>query len=404
MGDLNILTLDTETTGATNDTKGNPFTSSNRLCYIGSLDNSGYLDHNIEYDRKPYGKQLDSVRSRIDSCNLFVGFNLKFDLHWLRRYGITYNGKVWDAQLFEYLASRQNKAYPSLDDSCRERRIGSKIDIVKTEYWKKGIDTDMVPEETLRAYLASDVRTLTYPLYLAQREEIKTWPQGKQTLFSLMCQDLLVLEEMEFNGAYYDHEKSQQRVAELTKEREELVARLYDLSQLPYINWGSNDHISAFLFGGVIKEDYREQYPFTYKSGETVLKERWAIREYVLPAITMPLRGTAHKKRTPEQKSTFYTTDEGVLRKLKVDKKTKKIIDVLLQKKKIEKLMSTYYVGIPKLMEEMEWEDGCIHGGLNQVVATSIRLASAKPNQQNWPDEFRQCIISRFLNENNSKS
>ena len=389
---MNILVLDVECSGATNGTKGNPFTASNRLCYVGCLDGSGYYDFDIEYSRSPYGKEMVGIGNMVSGCDLLVGFNLKFDFHWLRRYGITsfQTKKVWDCQTFEYLASRQQQAYPSLGASCEARGLGSKRDIVKTEYWEKGIDTDAVPRGTLMEYLRSDVEELTYPLYLAQREVYKTWTKEQQTLFSLMCQDLLVLEEMEFNGAKYDFDKSAQRVAEITQERDQLLARLYDLSGLPYLNWSSNDHISAFLFGGVVKEDYREQYEFTYKSGETILRERWAVKEYVLPALAIPLRGTALKK------DGYYQTNEGILRKLKVNKKTKQIIDTLLQKKQLEKLMSTYYIGIPELIKKMEWDDGCIHGGLNQVVAVSGRLASSKPNQQNWPEEFRQCVISRF--------
>src|SRR5579859_2840037 len=171
---MKILTLDTETTGATNDTKGNPFTESNRLCYVGCLFGNDYYDFDIEYSHRPFGESLERIRNLIRSCDLIVGFNLKFDFHWLRRYGITEfeDKKAWDCQAVEFILSRQRQSFPSLQNCLVQRGLPGKLDVVRVEYWEKGIDTDNVPEQILREYLGTDVHG-NLQLYLRQVEEVR---------------------------------------------------------------------------------------------------------------------------------------------------------------------------------------------------------------------------------------
>ena len=92
---MRSLILDVETTISN---KGNPFDETNKLCYVGLLDTSPSV-FSIEYDDQPYRSHLEKIQSKIDEAEVLVGFNIKFDLHWLRKYGINFVGKrIWDCQ------------------------------------------------------------------------------------------------------------------------------------------------------------------------------------------------------------------------------------------------------------------------------------------------------------------
>ena len=387
---MKLLILDVETTGATNGTFGNPFTISNKLCCIGSYSDDSYYHDNIEYNEKPYGRGIASISSRITPGSFLVGFNIKFDLHWLRRYGINFEQcRVWDCQLVEFILNNQSTPYPSLEGVSIGYNLGNKYDVVRKEYWEKGIDTDKVPEPILREYVKQDVM-LTYEIYLRQLEEVKKCSKEKQTLMRLSNQDLLVLQEMEFNGMPYNLSKSLEKASELGIQITELDKNLVDLTGLDFVNFNSGDALSCILYGGTLKENYRESFVFTYKDGRTKQKERWAIREHILPTLVEPLPKTKLKKEG------FYKTDEGTLRKLKGNKKVQKLIKLLLERAKLEKLKSTYYEGFPKLHTEMEWEPDFLHGQLIQCNAATGRLSSSKPNQQNIPEEVRALIKTRY--------
>ena len=110
---MSYLVLDVETTISN---KGNPFDETNKLCYVGLLSNDSRSTLPIEYTSDPYGGNLARIQAAIDSTDLLIGFNIKFDLHWVRRYGINISNKrVWDCQLVHFILTGQGKAYPSLN-------------------------------------------------------------------------------------------------------------------------------------------------------------------------------------------------------------------------------------------------------------------------------------------------
>lgn len=226
---MNYFVLDTETTGATNNTYGNPFTQSNKLCYVGCWTNL-YHDWMLDVGRNPYGESMAQISGYMDQSELVVGFNIKFDLHWLRRYGSgNIVGKnLWDCQLAYFIMTGQKHPYPSLNDISEYYGLGQKLDIVKTEYWDKGIDTDQIPPEIVKEYLKQDVM-LTAQIFEKQREELKNNPQLKKLIW-YNCQDLAVTAEMEWSGIKYDMIKSTQigdqlqlKIQEIDKELHRLI-------------------------------------------------------------------------------------------------------------------------------------------------------------------------------------
>lgn len=386
------LYFDVETTGATNDSYGHPFNSENKLCYIGYRIAGDSTCIPIEMGDLPCGKDLGSFRSLVMD-HLVVGFNIKFDIHWVRRYGISPPIKIWDCQYAQYCIQRQKYRYPSLDGTLEYWGFPAKLDVVRTEYWEKGIDTDQVPPEVLVEYLEGDLQRTQW-VYEAQMNYLADKPDLYR-LIVLGNEDILVTQEMEWNGFYYDNEASIQEGQKIG-ERISDIDRALDILCLPNSDfphdWNSNDFLSAVLYGGVIKEDYRESYDRVLKDGTIKQKERWAVREHQLAPIVKPIKGSALKK------DGFYATSEDVLKKLhtKGTKKVKQIVDLLLERSKIEKLMSTYYLGFPKLYEKMKWTDNIYHPNLNHVVARTGRLTSTTPNEQNIPDPIRRLIKSGY--------
>jgi DNA polymerase I-like protein with 3'-5' exonuclease and polymerase domains len=401
---MRVLTFDNETTIRN---KGNPFTRSNFLCTVGILvveDGIEIFYRDLNFLTEPHQELLDTIQKELDLADLIIGFNIKFDLHWLRRYGITFDdAKVWDVQVAEFIISNQKNTYPSLDDTGEKYGQGRKLDIVKTEYWDKGIDTPDVPAYILAEYQEQDVR-LTYLCYLYQIALLNELPL-KHRLITLACQDLLVLEEMEWNGLKYESEKSLLLGDDLQRSTQDLDERLRSLFPGIPINWNSGDHLSAVLFGGRIVE--RRQIPTgVYKTGIKAgqTKLGWTEVQYDLPRLVEPnksdelssTKGFSNEDAILRKGSRMYATNEGVLKSLKSTSKAKEIIGIILERSEKEKLRGTYYHGIPKLCEEMDWEPNMIHGQLNQVVAATGRLSATKPNQQNMPPEFDALLITRF--------
>jgi DNA polymerase-1 len=318
-----------------------------------------------------------------------VGFNLKFDLHWFRRLGFDVsNISVWCCQLAEFLLSGQTIRFPSLEDTAVKYGLGNKLDIVKTEYWSKGINTDSVPREILSKYAIQDV-DLTYQIYLRQLELFKqNLPLFR--LFKLQCQDLLILEEMEWNGIKYSHTLCASRSKEITEEIKTIQAQLDSIYPDIPINWGSGDQLSAFLYGGTIYEDIKIPDGI-FKTGprKGLPRFRNAVKEHQLPRLVEPL------PRSELQKDGVFQTNEPTLQKLR-GPAAKKFVGPLLRLAELQKLNGTYYKGIPELCEKMHWEEGMIHGQFNQCVAATGRLSSNSPNLQNTAADCLDIMVSRY--------
>jgi DNA polymerase I-like protein with 3'-5' exonuclease and polymerase domains len=391
----NYLVIDGETTGATNGTKGNPFCIDNRLCYLGcyNVGNGDILLSDIEYSLSPYGPELTKIQRMIDEAALLVFFNSKFDLHWMRRYGLKFRHKpLFDTQLAEFIlhAQRLKLSENSLDKACERRGLQGKLDVVKTEYWQKGIDTDMVPKSTLTEYLEQDLRS-TGALALCQFQDLQTQTQLKRLVYNA-CQDLYVTEDMEWNGLHYNIPLSLDKAQELEGQVKTIDTILYELFPYDFLNWASPEQVSAILYGGDISYKTQETYTFIYKDGKKgpVEKTHWVEHTQTFPRIVEPLDNTKCKKEG------VYSTDDGTLKKIKSFGLAKQVTGLLLERRAIEKKIGTYYLGIPKKYEEMKWQDSLIHTSLNHTVAVTGRLSSSGPNVQNLEEQIRQCFQTRF--------
>ncbi len=107
----------------------------------------------------PDTASLSRVQEEVNQADLIVGFNFKGDMGWLRRYGvyIPFDKRIWDVQIAEYILRYQKDKYISLEETCEAHGLPGKIDVVKTQYWDKGIDTDQIPWEVLSEYAIQDI-------------------------------------------------------------------------------------------------------------------------------------------------------------------------------------------------------------------------------------------------------
>lgn len=382
-----FLILDTETTIRA---KGNPFTVGNKLCYTGYKVVGGGVVTTISHVTD--GHCLDQIQREIDAADYLVAFNAKFDCHWLENIGVDLSKiRIFDCQYAEFLFSKQQTRYPSLDGAAEHYGIEKKLDIVK-EYWEKNIDTIDIPPEIVIQYLCRDVE-ITEQVFIKQYELFQTTERSKWRLFQLHMEDQVCLREMERNGILYDTKHSLGLGEDAKGKIENIELELRKGYEGVPLNFDSVDHMSAYLYGGTIAVDTRIPIG-VYKTGVKTGQPRYKIvtHEYILPQLVKPLPKSELKK------DGLWATDEKTIKQLasKGTAEVKKRIGLLDERSKLEKLRGTYFTGFPKKIDEMAWSDNYIHSSLNQCVAITGRLSSTSPNQQNIPPECKQLCISRY--------
>lgn len=370
---MKLLAVDTETT---THNKGHPFDKRNKLvCWSYATTDTA--------DAHLWGG--GNLQQLIDDADLLITFNGKFDLQWLMKYGITYDPrKVWDVQIAEFIRCYQTRPYLSLNEVCEIYGLGEKIDVIKEQYWEKGVDTVDIPWEILKPYAVLDAQ-LTLQAAIRQLASMTT---AQKALCRLQSQDMSILREMEACGIPFDEELCQVRAEEMDEKIQRIKAELSAVYPNVPINFNSGDHISAFLYGGVVKEDGKEfigYYKSGAKKGEPKFKNIEI--EHPLPQVYKPIKGSELAKEG------FYATNEATLRQLKGKRHN---VDLLLGLAKLEKLNGTYYRGLVKLRTEMDWPKGTLHGNFVQTTARTGRLSSSKPNLQNFASELQDIFISNY--------
>lgn len=388
---MSVVTLDTETTIYN---KGNPFDERNFVVTI-----------QIKYgDNETFCKWYDDpdfvteARRAVESAQLLVGVNIKFDLHWLRNLSIYLPDgiRIWDCMLAEFILSGQTNSFASLNSLAELYGLPQKQSDIK-EYWEKGISTEFIPRELVESYGNWDT-SLTYAVYLKQLKDPRMTPELKK-LILLDGLDLVVLQEMEYNGFKYNPIASIEESHKLSKTLIDLETQLLSYSPHPF-NIDSGDQLSCFLYGGKYSEDIYVPTQLVYKSGlrkgqEYVQKKFSHTTTYEFPRIFKPLPGFELKKSTNEVP--LYSTSDEVLRQLKATtKKQQHIISLLRERAVLSKLVGTYLSAFPALIEDMHWADNLIHGQFNQVVTRTGRLSSSRPNMQNAPKAVDQFFESRY--------
>ena len=366
--------------------KGNPFARRNRCCYLGLLSNGTTL-----LIRMPLSVDMAAeISRRIASATYLLGFNLKYDLHWLKRLGIDFTGKkLWCCQTARFMLENQRIEWwdNSLDSACKAYGIEGKLEGPQ-QYWESGVDTPDIPQEVMEAYLQQDL-VCTEKVYQRQLALFEKQPK-LFNLFRLDMDDLVVLQDMEYNGLKFNSDQAAVEEQKLRKRLEEIDGKLKQHCPNTPINFDSGDELSAYLYGGTIERDRREPVGL-YKTGQKVGQVRYKVftDTYTLPRLVEPLKGS-HMKKGDEDKGPWKSS-EDVLRELKQIKEIK----LLLERAKVTKLLD-YMIGLPELIKEKDWTPGELHGQFHQNRVRTGRLSSSDPNLQNMPDEVLKLVETRY--------
>lgn len=391
-----FMSIDTENTGAQRN-KAHPFDPRNKCVALGvGLYEIGTgvrvcYEELYDIDGISHSKALDEFL--LTKSEVTVGFNLKYDLHWIRRvlpdfFTHIIAGPIFDCQVAEFVLSYQQTQYPSLNETAIRLGDVGKLDIVATEYWDKGFDTDQVPEPILLQYLERDVDSTAF-VFVRQLQEIKANNCGQ--IIKASMQDQKMLQEIEWNGQLYDTEQSKKAECELAKEMVKVREELCVLTNAthPQFNWSSPVQLRSLLYGGTVVYDIRVPNG-TFKTGQRAgqIKYNWTQEFVSYPRLFNP---------PPAKKDKLPGTGKDEIKKLKAtNKHTRRIKELLVLYSEMDQQLSLYYKGIPELSAEMGWSDGIIHGQLNQCVAVTGRLSSTRPNMQNVNKKTKRLFVSRF--------
>lgn len=393
---MSTLCLDFETSIYNN---GNAFDLRNFAVTYSHYD--GYEHQHHRYDEPDFKSHLKDV---VSDCTLFIGCNVKFDLHWCSNCGsaLPNRCRVWDVQLAEFILSGQTNSFASLNSLAELYKLPTKLDAV-SEYWEKGISTEDIPADVVKEYNNYDVE-LTYKVYQKQLEDPRMTPALKK-LVLLQGADLLVLQEMEYNGIKFDKGSALQEAKTLKEELNVLKQELTKL--LGPINFNSGDQLSVVLFGGAYEVENRHDEERVYKSGS---RKGETYTRSVLDSVDVikclgffkpnPKDELAKTKGKPDNElfhgTRYYSTASDVLGQLPARTNVQKaILAKLARMAYIEKLVGTYLEAFPSLLEEKHWGE-YLHGQYNQCIARTGRLSSSSPNMQNAPAELDKYLVSRY--------
>jgi DNA polymerase-1 len=268
----------------------------------------------------------------------FLGHNIKYDLHILRRAGLEVANVGFDTMVASYLLAPQKQRH-SLDTLSLE--LFGKVKTPISDLIGKGkkqISMLEVPIEQVASYCGEDV---DYTFRLKNRFANEIHQQELNSLFEQIELPLVsVLFEMEERGIYLDVTKMQEMHHELESSITTIREEIYDLAGETF-NLNSPKQLGEVLF------------------------ERMEIR---------PAKKTA----------TGYSTSADVLENLR---ETHPIIGKVLQYRALEKLRSTYVDALP---EQVDPNTKRIHCTFSQTTAATGRLSSVSPNLQNIPVRTRE--------------
>lgn len=263
----------------------------------------------------------------------FYGHNIKYDLHALRKAGISSINVSFDTMIASYLLAPQKQRH-GLDPLTLE--LFHKVKIPITDLIGKGknqITMSEVPLEQVAAYCCEDV---DYTIRLKKRFKKELDDENLESVFSQIEMPLLpILFEMEERGIFLDVEKMHKMNEDLTAQIEILSQEIFSLAGEPF-NLNSPKQLSHILF------------------------EKMGIK---------PLQKT----------TTGYSTNAEVLEELK---SSSPIIAKIIDYRLLEKLRSTYVAALPEVVNPRTKR---IHCNFNQTGTATGRLSCQDPNLQNIP-------------------
>jgi len=161
---LKVLTLDVETTHKTKESGGTtalPYFN-NRLVSIGY---KWLGEDEVDYDFIHHSDErgfvdtdwFDKMQGTLNSADVIVGQNFKFDLTWLRACGFTYDGSIYDTMVAEYILAKARRWSLSLDSLAKRYGVTQKEKDLVAPYLKDGKTFYDIPYDIVKEYGIADV-------------------------------------------------------------------------------------------------------------------------------------------------------------------------------------------------------------------------------------------------------
>jgi len=273
-----------------------------------------------------------------------IGHNLKFDFKMLRKYSLKTPVPFADTMILAWLLDPDS---PVGLDSVAKRYLDH-TNIKFKDIVAKNQNFSEIDIKTATKYAAEDA-IITLKLYEKMKERL--WEEAKFDFENIEMPFINLLIDMENEGIKLDIEYMENLQKEITQKLKELTQKIYELAGSEF-NIKSPKQLGHILF--------------------EVLK---------LPP----------KKKT----KTGYSTDEKVLNSLK---NTHPIIPLLLEYRKLDKLLSTYVIPLKEYAKKDK--NHKIYTNFLQTGTATGRLSSKNPNLQNIPTSTDINIRNAFIAEN----
>ena len=312
---------------------------------------------------------FDKTQHIISRSNLLIGHNIKFDLLFLKEWGIDFTHcNLYDTQIGEYLLSHQLLSRVSLKDLAEKYDTSRKID---------GFDfsvkrADEYPLKPLLEYNEGDTKA-TCEIYLKQ------WPKlvkaGLDKVMKVTCNFTKVLVDIECDGIHVNGDQLRLLKDDTALQLSEMQSKLVSMFEYP-ININSSQQLSSALFGGKFKVDSTEKVRIKRKTWPIYMwKERKCKGEISLEGMGF---GTSKLKKNANG---YYPTDSDTILKLKGRSKKQK--EFLSLYRLYNKLNTLYVKYLTKYDEHIY--NGFIHASFQQCVTKTGRLSCISPNIQQVP-------------------
>jgi len=363
----------------------------------------GFEDRIADDLIRPYAERYEDIDERnlvsyFDGYDpIFAGHNLKFDLHYMRKYlpqfyDYMIQQPLWDTSIAEYIITGHTSKFASLADLAAKYcpDLGAKGDVIMKIIRDGGDTKDMKYDAELREYLRQDCK-LTRAV--AAQQMCIARELGCLRLIMVQCAALKAIAEMEFNGIEFDLKrcsKAQKEVDEAIGLIQDDIAMMihgaYSVLLKDIDAWiNSPAFWSRYFFGGTYTFKYKVPVG-TWKSGKKKGAVRYKTEEEV---IEFPRQADPVAVGSARGANGNFSVDESVINKLSLTFTTAKL---LREMRKLSKLSNTYLKALPTKMFGKY-----IHTNLHQVSTDTGRLSSSNPNLQNIESGESSLVKTLFI-------
>ena len=333
-----IVAFDTETDSLENpNIVGFSFAFEDKKAYYVPI-NHNYLGVTSQIPQDIALKAIEKILEK-----KVIGHNLKFDFKMLQKYGIKTPVPFSDTMILAWLINPDSAVGL---DVVAKKLLGHQ-NIKFKEIVGKNQNFSQIDIESATKYAAEDA-IITLKIYEILKE--KLWNEVIPDYENIEMPFINLLIDMENEGIKLDIEYMQKLQIQISEKLKELTRKIYELS-------GSEFNIkSPKQLGFVLFETLK------------------------LPA----------KKKT----KTGFSTDEKVLNSLK---EAHPIVPMLLEYRKLDKLLSTYVLPLQEYAKKDK--NHKIYTSFLQTGTATGRLSSKNPNLQNIPTSTEINIRDAFITD-----